>query len=147
MTKSELQQLFFQEIPLTQHLGLLVHVAHAGEIKIGFRLEENKNHKGTAFGGSQYAAGALSCYGLFLVGLRDHGILTNNIVISDGKISYKYPVSTDFTVQSFWSAGDRRDFFDRLKRKKKAKTSLSASISSDDKICAQFNGDFVAVLD
>lgn len=60
MTPNQLQQLFYREIPLTQHMGLQVITSTSENIVIQFQLAENKNHKGTAFGGSQYTPCALA---------------------------------------------------------------------------------------
>ncbi len=147
MNASELQKLFFAEIPSTQHMGLNVAKASEAEVKLEFKLDKNRNHKGTAFGGSQYSSCALSCYGLFLVGLRERGYTTNNIVISDGQIKYKAPVESDFYTQALWSDKSRGEFFDKLIRKKKAKVVLNADVVSNGKICSTFTGEFVAILD
>lgn len=81
-------------------MGLDVIKSMSDEVILKFRLDANKNHKGTAFGGSQYSACALSCYGLFLVGLRNRGYTTINIVISYGKISYDAPVGDNFLAKA-----------------------------------------------
>lgn len=147
MTPKELQDLFNQEIPITKSMGLDVVKSTSDEVILKFKLDENKNHKGTAFGGSQYSACALSCYGLFLVGLRERGFNTNNIVISDGQINYKAPVGENFLARASWSMDSKLDFFDKLSRKQKAKVTLNAEIESKSKVCTVFRGDFVAILD
>jgi len=146
MTPKELQDLFYTEIPITQFMGLTVITSTQNEVILKFRLEENRNHKGTAFGGSQYTACALACYGLFLVGLRTRGFTTNNIVISDGEISYKAPVGDQFQSRASWSAESQKSFFEKLKRKQKSKVSLHAEVSAQGCVCTTFNGDFVAIL-
>ena len=147
MNTSELQSLFFKEIPITKSMGLTVISVSTEKIEIGFNLAENRNHKGTAFGGSQYTACALACYGLFLVGIRDKGHQTNNIVIADGRIKYKSPVNENFIVKAEWNLKLRTHFFKTLAQKKKAKVQLSATIFAGADPCAEFEGDFVAVLE
>ncbi len=147
MNNYELQALFYQEIPITKAMGITVTVVAPDTIEIGFNLAENKNHKGTAFGGSQYTACALACYGLFLVGLREKGFSTNNIVISEGRIKYKLPVKNDFVVRASWKDDKKTSFFKMLSLKKKSKVEMTAQIFSENQICAEFSGDFVAILD
>ena len=146
MTPKELQDLFNKEIPITKSMGLTVITSTPDEVVLKFQLDENKNHKGTAFGGSQYSACALACYGLFLVGLRHRGFTTNNIVISDGQISYKAPVGDHFQSRASWSAESQKSFFEKLSRKQKSKVSLHAEVSAQGQMCTTFNGDFVAIL-
>lgn len=146
MNTGELQSLFFKEIPITKSMGLTVTTVDAEKIEILFNLAENKNHKGTAFGGSQYTACALACYGLFLVGIREKGFLTNNIVIAEGRIKYKAPVKQNFMVRAVWDLPLKSSFFKTLTQKKKAKVLLSAHVLTDREICAEFSGDFVAHL-
>lgn len=147
MTAEELQNLFYKEIPITQSMGLTVNSVSLEDIEIGFQLKENKNHKGTAFGGSQYTACALACYGLFLVGIRGKGFKTNDIVIADGRIKYKFPVKKNYVARARWNSTLRTSFFKTLTQKKRAKVKISAEIATDNQICAHFEGDFVALLD
>jgi thioesterase domain-containing protein len=147
VTALELQKLFNKEIPITLAMGLTVVTASSSNVILNFKLADNRNHKGTAFGGSQYSACALACYGLFLVGIREKGFPTNNIVISDGEINYKAPVEDNFIATAIWPEKSRSVFFDKLTKKKKSKISLTAEISSAGKICTTFKGDFVAILD
>lgn len=147
MTPKELQHLFNQEIPITKSMGLDVIKAKSDEVILKFKLDVNKNHKGTAFGGSQYSACALACYGLFLVGLRERGYTTNNIVISDGKISYDCPVGENFMAKASWPTESQTEFFAKLSRKQKAKVTLNALVEAQGKTCTSFEGDFVAILD
>lgn len=147
MNTIQLQNLLLNEIPITKSMGLCINTVSAEKIEILFKLAENRNHKGTAFGGSQYTACVLACYGLFLVGIRDKGYQTNNIVIAEGKIKYKSPVEQDFIVKAEWGLKTKTHFFKTLTHKKKAKVQLSATVTVRDHICAHFQGDFVAVLD
>lgn len=146
MTPKDLQELFNKEIPITKSMGLTVIKATSDEVVLKFQLDENKNHKGTAFGGSQYSACALACYGLFLVGLRSRGFITNNIVISDGHINYKAPVDDHFQSRASWSSESQKSFFDKLERKQKSKVVLQAEVSTQGHVCTTFSGDFVAIL-
>jgi thioesterase domain-containing protein len=146
MTHQELQDLFYREIPISQDMAVTVISASSTEVQLSIGLKENRNHKGTAFGGSQYAACALSCYGLFLVGVRERGITTNNIVIADGVIKYKAPVTTDFKVIAKWEKSEKDSFFKKLDSHKKAKVELKAQIFSGSNLCSEFSGFFVAIL-
>lgn len=147
MTPHDLQVLFENEIPLTKSFGIQVTSVTSHEVRIQGDLSINRNHKNTAFGGSQYAICALACYGLFLNGVRKEGHDTNNIVIANGQIQYLTPVTADFEVVAIWSDQDYKIFFDNLAQKKKAKIQLQAQVRSNGTVCSKFTGDFVALLD
>lgn len=148
MTKSELQNLFYHEIPISEKMGVQVLNLTDNDLQLLVSLSLNKNHKGTAFGGSQYSACALACYGLFLSSIREFGHNTNNIVIANGSIKYISPVSENFIIEASWESDLKTHFFKTLAEKKKAKVNLTANIleqhSKDMK--SVFNGEFVAFL-
>lgn len=148
MTTKELQDLFFKEIPVSEKMGVQVLTVTSNEIQIKVSLSENKNHKGTAFGGSQYSVCALACYGLFLSSIREFGHNTNNIVIANGSIKYLAPVTTDFIVTASWDSEEKAHFFKVLAEKKKSKVNLVANILEvhNLEIKSVFNGEFVAFL-
>lgn len=147
MQAKDLENLLRTEIPIAQVIG--IHDLHLSqdELTMILPLQPNINHKGTLFGGSLYSAGALSCYGLFLAGLRAESLSTNNIVISDGNMRYLAPVDQDAKVTARWkSHTEQVEFFRILALKKKARIQMTAQISIEAKICAEFAGQFVAHL-
>ncbi|MCB0369578.1 MAG: YiiD C-terminal domain-containing protein [Bdellovibrionales bacterium] len=146
MLASDLEKLFYYEIPISEKMGVKILTADPNKVTIHVPLQANKNHKGTAFGGSQYSCCALACYGLFLIGVRELGYQTNNIVIANGNIKYKAPVKTDFLITANWNDDSKNDFFKKLNLNKKAKVNIQALITSENLICSEFNGDFVAIL-
>ena len=98
------------------------------------------------FGGSLYASCAFACYGIFLSGLREQGIQTNDIVISHGEIKYIAPVDRDCKVTArFESKSEREKFFQTLKTKNKARLQMKAQIHVGETLCAEFSGQFVAI--
>lgn len=148
MTKNELQNLFYHEIPISEKMGVQVLNITENDLQLLVSLSLNKNHKGTAFGGSQYSACALACYGLFLSSIREFGHNTNNIVIANGSIKYISPVSENFIIEASWELDLKSHFFRTLAEKKKAKVNLTAHILEQHSkdIKSIFNGEFVAFL-
>lgn len=148
MTKIELQNLFYKEIPISEKMGVEVLNLTPSDLQLLVSLELNKNHKGTAFGGSQYSACALACYGLFLSSIREYGHNTNNIVIANGSIKYISPVTENFIIKASWETDLKNHFFKTLNEKKKSKVNLTANIldKNKDEIRSVFNGEFVAFL-
>jgi len=147
VNNSELEKLLRKEIPLSQAMGVRDFNFLNNEMTLLLPLAPNVNHKGTLFGGSLYSASALSCYGLFLSGLRENGVNTNNIVISEGHMKYFKPVEADALVTARWNTLEEKDkFFHGLLAKKKARVTMTAMTSVNAITCAQFTSSFVAWL-
>ncbi len=153
MKAFELEQLLKSEIPLSQAMNfsdLKIKrdpVDSLERLVLSLPLMENKNHKGTLFGGSQYAGAALACYGLFLWSLRQIGIESKDLVIAQGEIKYIAPITADALIEARWpSLNEKEKFLQALKSKKRARISMSADLSVKGKTCAVFSGQFVAHL-
>ena len=148
INKIDLQNLFYREIPISEKMGVEVLTITTNSLQLLVSLNLNRNHKGTAFGGSQYSACALACYGLFLSSICEIGHNTNNIVIANGSIKYFHPVSENFIINTSWEPNLKNHFFKTLQEKKKAKVNLTANIQEQNQteIRSIFNGEFVAFL-
>ena len=142
-----LAELLKDKIKLYEHLGLEVVELTSSSVRFRVSLEENLNHKGTAFGGSIYAAAVLSAYALVLHGLRERKIPTDNIVIQKGEIQYLKPIESDFEVVCAFPNQDfANDFYNRLETTGRVKDTLTvkAQIANDTK--ATLKGTFVVRL-
>lgn len=146
MQASELGKLLTSGIPISEEMGIRDFKLENNKFSFTMPLKNNVNHKGTLFGGSLYSSGALACYGLFLSGLREQGISTNDIVISRGEMTYVNPVTTDAVVFAQWNSQEEKDqFFKTLKSKGKARVVMTAQVQIGTQICAKFSGHFVAI--
>lgn len=145
MTTAELENLLKTEIPISKEMGIHDFQIQGHQLSLKIPLSPNRNHKQTMFGGSLYSVGALACYGLFLSGLRQQALHTNDIVISEGGMRYLAPVDGDAIVQAQWnSEAEREKFFATLASKKKARVVMRAQVLVQGRVCAEFSGDFVA---
>lgn len=144
-TAKEIIQSLEDKIILYKHLGINPVVVNKNEVRFHVSLEKSSNHKGTAFGGSLYADAVLAAYTLILVGLRDRGIVTENIVIAKGEIKYLRPIDSDFEVYCRWpSQAASQSFFSDLLSIGKARITLTTEVSkSDSSVGAILTGDFV----
>lgn len=147
MTAKELEKLLTSEIPITKQMGIRDLQITDGKLSLTLPIQPNVNHKQTMFGGSLYSSGAVACYGLFLSGLREHAITTNNIVISEGQMKYMAPVDQDARIEAQWNSDkERTQFFAALGAKKKARVLMRAQVFIANKLCAEFSGQFVALV-
>ena len=67
----ELQNVFHQQIPITNHLGLQVSSYENETLRLFAPLQENINHKASAFGGSIYSVCVLAGWGLLYLKMKE----------------------------------------------------------------------------
>ena len=141
----EVDNILRDKIKLYEHLGITIVDINSHKAHFHVSLEKNLNHKGTAFGGSLYATGVMAAYALVLAGLKHHQIVTENIVISKGEISYHRPVETDFEViASFSSPEEEESFYRKIKTDKRGKKTVGVQILADGgSLKASLSGVFV----
>jgi thioesterase domain-containing protein len=146
MITAELEKILKTGIPISEVMGIHDLKISGSELSLQIPIEPNLNHKQTMFGGSLYSACALACYGLFLAGLRQHSVPTNDIVISAGSMRYLAPVRQAALVKARWESDkDMEKFFRSLQTKKKARVLMRAQIFVGEINCAEFSGHFVAI--
>lgn len=145
MTSDEFQQHAEKMFPLVPHMGFKVKTFLGHQCVLTGTWAENKNHIGTVFGGSLYCFTALSSYGLMWAALSARGMMTGNIVISEGHIRYLSPVQGDFEARCLTpSMPEMEEFFHSLLKKGKARLPLTAEVVWNNKVCAIFQGTYVA---
>lgn len=137
-------------IPLTRGLAVQLDAYNGWQLLVSAPLESNKNHQGTAFGGSLYAVAVVSAWGLMELLLEDAG-LTGSIVIQSGKMDYLGPIDDDFyALCSLPDEEVMRRFHKSLARYGKGRLNLSAhayrgraTLTPENAPLATFQGRFV----
>ena len=102
---------FAEHLPLAGAMGVVVNEATPLRVTLGFPLEPNLNHHGTAFGGSLAAAGILAGWSLLHLRLRDAGEADAGVVVGDSRTRFRRPISGDFTAVAEVAAGASWDDF------------------------------------
>lgn len=144
MTGAEFLAGLRKNIPLTIAMGIEVDEFGPRAVTLKIPFEPNRNHVDSVFGGSLYAACALGCYGLFRAISAESGIVSDNLVIQEGAIEYRAPVTGDFEVRAARPPEeDVRKFLDGLDRRGKARLRLRATAIRDGVECAAFEGFYV----
>jgi len=140
---ADLEQYLHEKIPLT--VAMSVHVAECTDhgLVLTAPLAPNRNHLGTAFGGSLHTLATLSGYSLLWWLLRTPEA---HIVIRESHIRYDKAVTGELRAVCRAPAAEalaafRRDFA----RKGKARLQLSAVIEQNGEAAVQFTGMFVAI--
>jgi thioesterase domain-containing protein len=140
---ADLERYLHEKIPLTVAMG--VHVAECDDehLVLTAPLAPNRNHLGTAFGGSLHTLATLSGYALLWWLLRrPHA----HIVIRESTITYDRPVRGDLRAICQSPPSDELERFRKdFARKGKARITLNAIVEHEGEIAAEFEGMFVAL--
>lgn len=138
----ELQQTFWQKIPLSSYMQLKVQHVDRQKICCAAPLEPNINLHQTMFAGSIYTLGTLTGWGMVWLLLNDQQ-LDGDIVLADAHIRYLKPV-TGRAEGRCWRHQCQPNF-SALAQDRKAKLDITVGIFCDDIQVAVFEGRF-AVL-
>ena len=139
----KLQQVLHSEIPLTKAIGIEVIEYNENSLTISAPLENNINHKCTAFGGSLYSVSVLSGWGLIYLLLEKFN-LTGHIVIQESHTKFIKPVDSDITSScTFESPAHYEKFINMYRKKGKARIKLESKVICNGEICVIFTGHYV----
>jgi thioesterase domain-containing protein len=140
------EQIIHGKIPISREMGISLERYDTTGLVIKAPLQNNINHKQTAFGGSLNAVAALSCWTFLYLMLTQIEDSHPQIVIQKSSISYLRPVDTDFEAVCEWPSASKTAVFHKMyHRKKKARIELASRIFSGGKPAVEFNGVFVAL--
>ncbi|MBA4136549.1 MAG: thioesterase [Opitutus sp.] len=138
---------FHEQIPLTRAMELRVAESNAHRLVLEAPLAPNRNHLGTAFGGSLHALPTLACYGALWMVLREAGI-DGHVVVKRTNAIYRAPVNGVLrAVCERPAAKVVQEFLSDLRRHKKARMDLKAIVEgANGKPAVELSGAFVAVV-
>ncbi len=138
-----LEQVFREEIPLTQAIDARVREYTGQSLTLTAPLENNINHKNTAFGGSLYSVCVLSGWGLIFLLLKEQG-LTGHIVIQESNTKFLNPVGDDLVATcTFNSEKQVERFITTFKRRGVARIKLTSQIQVKGDPAVIFSGSYV----
>lgn len=139
-----LQDVLHSEIPLTKEIGISVREYSGDSLTLIAPLENNLNHKCTAFGGSIYSVSVLSGWGLLYLLLKEHD-LVGHIVIQESNTRFLKPVESDLSATcAFASTEQKEKFIKMFKRKGVARIQLESHITYANDAHVVFKGAYVA---
>lgn len=138
----EIQRHIYSVIPIVKAFELQVQQLTKDSCTIFLPLHVNRNHKGTAFGGSLYTACVIAAYAL--VYSKQKSVFDLDLVIREGNIRYLGPVDQDFYVRAHIDLTDWDRMMKGLNNKDRARIHVVAQAFIEDKtpLC-EFKGDFV----
>ena len=142
-TVHTLQEKICREIPILKSMGIEIKNIDLNSSTIQVPLQPNHNHKGTAFGGSLYAACTAACYALIYSRQILSHLEDRDLVIVTGEIKYKKAVNQDFRVQAFLDENNWQSLLTSLKNKKPEKLALKCFVYSQaENVACEFNAQF-----
>ncbi len=146
MKLAELEDYLRHQIPIVETMGFQIVTANADQVDLFVPLQPNRNHLGTAFGGSTYSMSVLSCYAWLFHQLQTQK-LPGHVVIKSGQIKYFSPVNQDFnTVCKAPNPIDFDKFLNILNRKKRSQILLQSQLMINSEVKCEFVGEFVATI-
>jgi len=138
-----LEDVLHTDIPLTQHIGISVNELTDTSLSLFAPLENNVNHKSTAFGGSIYSVSVLTGWGLIYSLLQQYD-LSGHIVIQESNTKFISPITTDLITQCCFDSTEQYEkFLIMYKRKGIARIRLESKITCAGKNAVLFSGTYV----
>jgi thioesterase domain-containing protein len=146
LTAAGLTDYLHEKIPLTREMQLVVTECDRERIVVEAPLAPNRNHLGTAFGGSLHAIPTLACYGTLWMLVREAGF-DSHVVVKRSHAEYRAPVRGVIrAVCQRPPPGRCAEFAADLRRHGKARMDLTAIIEGENgKPAVDFRGAFVAL--
>ncbi len=147
LSPAALETFLRDKIPLTRAMGLRVAISDAHQLVLEAPLEPNKNHLGTAFGGSLQTLPTLACYATLWMILREAG-LDGHVVVRRSSADYRAPVTGTLRARCARPSAELvAEFLAELRRHRKARLELHATVDGEnEKPAVVFAGSFVALL-
>ena len=147
LSARDLEGFLHEKIPLTRAMSLHVAESSAARLVLEAPLEPNRNHLGTAFGGSLHALPTLACYGVLWSLLREAGV-DGHVVVKRSAALYRAPVTATLRAVCERPAAARcAEFMVDLRRHGKARMELAAAVEgAAGRPAVEFSGSFVAVV-
>lgn len=142
MTVDEVEKYLYENIPLTKLMGIRIQSFTEKEVVLETPLLMNRNHKGTAFGGSLVTVLTTNCW---LMTYRHFKELDKDchIVIGKSEVEYKKPVTKNFIskceISDTLLIEKAKEYFIK---KGKSKIELTGKIVENGETCVVFKGVF-----
>ena len=145
MSSAKLEQYLHEHIPLSKAMQVSVVSLSAGEVILNAPLLPNINHRDTLFGGSASAVAILAAWSLLHTRILETG-LSSTLVIQRNTMEYHLPVLGTFTARAYLTEPAAwQKFIIMLKRKGKARITVSAVLEYDGQLAGSLSGEFVAL--
>lgn len=141
---AELQERWLSKIPISEKMGIKINQYTGFQFECAATLNPNVNTFNTMFAGSSYTLALLTGWGMAWLLMKERD-LQGDIVIVDGQIRYKRPVTESPVACTTLDdiAGD----LDRLESGRKARIVVKVTLFSGDCAAVEFIGTYMLIPD
>ncbi len=141
-----IEEFIYLKIPLSKSMGFSLVEVTRDKAEIFFPLAPNRNHHGTAFGGSLSAAHLLACYVWLFNFLKVQNLeAKTEIVVKESRMRFLRPVEKDFTlICESPSLEDCDQFLKTLHSKNRSRLNLLSTVSDKGTLLSSMQAEFVA---
>jgi len=145
MRFDELTTYLYEHIPLTRALGLVAQGWDGRTLSLRAPLEPNRNHRGTAFGGSLSALAIVTGWAALHLALGERASHLR-VVIQRSTLDFEAPVVGEFSAVASVPEGDAWARFLRgLTRRRRARIAIPCAIRSGGRIAGRHEGVYAAL--
>lgn len=140
----ELQKFLVDKFPMATAMGVQVlDIDAVHGARLAAPLELNKNHMGTAFGGSLDTLMIFACYSwLHLVMERER--FDARVVIKRNEIEYRFPVTEDLVARiEAPSPETTQQIVQQYRERQRGRLVLAGVIETKDGIACRMQGEFI----
>ena len=142
--EEELTQYILNNIPILNSVNLTVEDLSESSIKLSAPLYENRNHYGSAFGGSIATIGIVAGWAILTYKIREEKIPTT-LVIKNSHTEYMRPVKENFYAEVRIEPADWENLKTKFTEKGKAGMEVTSRIISNGEICAEQKSVYVCI--
>lgn len=146
MSPEDLTAYLHIHIPLTAALGARVRSFDIRQMEISAPLAQNRNHRGTAFGGSLATLGILGGWSLLNTALERQNLVAK-IVVQHSECEFHEPVAADFTALSVLPETEWPRFLATLRRHRRARIAIETHIRANGRPLVTHRGRYAAFLE
>ena len=145
--RQRLQALWSEHIPLARAMQVEIRRLDGAGLQLAAPLEPNRNHVGTAFGGSLQGLATLAGWGVTLVTADGPGDI--RVVIGACQMRFLAPVAGELIATAGWpDAATAAAFRARLAAQQRARLVVAVEIGAPGQgAAARFSGEFAARLE
>lgn len=145
--RQRLQALWVQHIPLARAMQVEIRRLDGAGLQLAAPLEPNRNHVGTAFGGSLQGLATLAGWGVTLVAAAGHD--SPRVVIRTCQMRFFAPVAGELLATAAWpDPATAATFRARLAAERRARLVVAVDIGAPGAgAAARFAGEFAARIE